>query len=370
MLVAPARDLRLDVLRGWMQVSIFISHVVGTQLSWGIHAAWGVSDSSEQFLFLSGFTLGSVFALKASRMGETAAARDLGGRTLRLYATQMKLFLTFMALVMLSCWFLPWAGQLDKLGWRFLVEHPWQAIPGAAAMLYQPSFLGILPSFVFSMLLLAPFLWLHARIGAWALLPSGALWAAVQAGWIATPGIGPDGLAFDPLAWQFLYMIGATMGVRALHGRPLPRHWLLLVLAAAVVLGGLVQALASHGFIEASSWVREAGSMKEVLAWTRLLHALALAWLVAVLLPRRMAWMEGWLGRVLAPIGARSLPVFCLGLFLAWFASLALMAFPDEAWWLDPACIALGVASLALYARYPLPNRSLWRMATHRGSKA
>jgi hypothetical protein len=243
MLVAPARDLRLDVLRGWMQVSIFISHVVGTQLSWGIHAAWGVSDSSEQFLFLSGFTLGSVFALKASRMGETAAARDLGGRTLRLYATQMKLFLAFMALVMLSCWLLPWAGQLDKLGWRFLVEHPWQAIPGAAAMLYQPSFLGILPSFVFSMLLLAPFLWLHARIGAWALLPSGALWAAVQAGWIATPGIGPDGLAFDPLAWQFLYMIGATMGVRALHGRPLPRHWLLLVLAAAVVLGGLVQAL-------------------------------------------------------------------------------------------------------------------------------
>jgi hypothetical protein len=41
------------------------------------------------------------------------------------------------------------------------------------------------------------------------------------------------------------------------------------------------------------------------------------------------------------------------------------MAFPDEAWWLDPACIALGVASLALYARYPLPNWSLWRMAEH-----
>jgi hypothetical protein len=76
------------------------------------------------------------------------------------------------------------------------------------------------------------------------------------------------------------------------------------------------------------------------------------------------------MGRMLAAIGARSLPVFCLGLFLAWFASLALMAFPEEAWWLDPACIVLGVASLALYARYPLSNLSLWRMATHRGSKA
>ena len=80
----PPRDARLDLLRGWMQLSIFVSHAAGTAFAWGIHAAWGVSDSSEQFLFLSGFGLGSVFALKAARDGRGAALRDLLGRTRRL----------------------------------------------------------------------------------------------------------------------------------------------------------------------------------------------------------------------------------------------------------------------------------------------
>ena len=36
--VRPPRDQRLDLLRGWMQISIFVSHVAGTRLAWGIHA--------------------------------------------------------------------------------------------------------------------------------------------------------------------------------------------------------------------------------------------------------------------------------------------------------------------------------------------
>jgi len=52
-LARPPRDLRLDVVRGWMQLSIFISHVAGTACIWLIHASWGLSDSSEQFVFLS-----------------------------------------------------------------------------------------------------------------------------------------------------------------------------------------------------------------------------------------------------------------------------------------------------------------------------
>src|SRR5690242_5373396 len=88
----PARDLRLDIIRGWMQVSILVSHVAGSVFAWGIHAAWGLSDSSEQFIFLSGMTLGSVFTLKSARDGFRPAQRDLLGRTRRLYATQIKLF--------------------------------------------------------------------------------------------------------------------------------------------------------------------------------------------------------------------------------------------------------------------------------------
>ena len=66
----PPRDLRLDIIRGWLQVSIFGAHAVGSSFgAYGIHAAWGLSDSSEQFLFLSGFVLASVHTAKASRDG-------------------------------------------------------------------------------------------------------------------------------------------------------------------------------------------------------------------------------------------------------------------------------------------------------------
>ena len=55
-----------------------------------------------------------------------------------------------------------------------------------------------------------------------------------------------------------------------------------------------------------------------MLAPARLLHALSLAYLVAVLVPREAGWMHGRLGEWLAMIGRHSLPVFCFGLYLAW----------------------------------------------------
>ncbi len=49
----PARDTRLDLLRGWLQLTIFASHATGTWIGvWLIYAPWGLSDSSEQFVFL------------------------------------------------------------------------------------------------------------------------------------------------------------------------------------------------------------------------------------------------------------------------------------------------------------------------------
>ena len=72
----PPRDQRLDIVRGWLQLSIFATHAGGTFIGgWMIHAAWGFSDSSELFVFLSGFTLGSVFARRAAQAGWRAGER-------------------------------------------------------------------------------------------------------------------------------------------------------------------------------------------------------------------------------------------------------------------------------------------------------
>jgi hypothetical protein len=357
--VRPPRDQRLDLLRGWMQISIFVSHVAGTRLAWGIHAFWGLSDSSEQFVLLSGLTLGSVFALKMTRDGFRRARADLLRRTMRLYMTHVAVLCAFAVLVLGAETTRLLPGEAARLHWTPLVERPWVALPAAAAMLYQPDLMGILPVFVCCMLLLPGFLWLAHRTGAWALLPPAALYAAVQAGWVATPALFENGIAFDPLAWQVLFLLGAWIGhCGLLHGPVLPRSTLLLSGAAAVILFGLWARLVGHGLLPGPAFAVEALAHKEVLAPTRLLHALSLAYLVAVLVPREAAWMHLLPGRILACIGRNSLRAFCAGLFLAWGAATVLRLHPEAAW-LDPLLIAGGAAALALVAR--LAERALRR---------
>lgn len=361
----PPRDLRLDVLRGWMQVSIFVSHVVGTWLAWGIHAAWGLSDSSEMFILLSGMTLGSVFALKSAKAGPAVAQQDLLFRALRLYRTHLLVFFMFAAMVLLADIVFHVPIAVERFGWQYLVENPFSAVALAFTGLFQPDFMGTLPVFVFGMLLLGPFLLLVQRFGAWALAPSLLLYAAVNLGWIATPGLGGTLIAFDPLAWQFLYLLGGLLGWRALHGMALPRSALLTGLAAAVVVLGFAVRLVQHQFVEGPDWVVMLFEHKDVLAPPRLLHALALAWLVGMLVPRRADWMEGLVGRGLATIGRHSLRVFCMGLFLAWIISRAMEAVPEKAQLVGLLLILPGIAALWTVGLFSERSKA-GAVATHR----
>ncbi|WP_149539726.1 OpgC domain-containing protein [Siccirubricoccus phaeus] len=345
-LARPPRDLRLDVVRGWMQLSIFISHVAGSAFAWAIHASWGLSDSSEQFVLLSGLTLGSVFTLKAARDGAAMARADLRSRTLRLYGTHLLVFAGFAAMVFALGLVPALRGDVMGFGWCWLAEAPWLALPAAATMLYQPEFMGILPVFVWCMLLLPGFLALAGRCGAWALLPSLAAWGAVQLGWVALPGLGGRDLEFDPLAWQLIFLIGAYAGRLALLRGGLPRHRGLTLAAAAVVALGLLARLVEHGLLPGPALAAAALQHKEVLAPARLLHALALAWLVAALVPREAGWMRLAPLQWLAAIGRHSLGVFCVGLFLAHGATVALRLWPAQAGWLDPVLIGTGIAVL------------------------
>ena len=345
-LARPERDLRLDVLRGWMQVSIFVSHVVGTSLAWGIHAAWGLSDSSEMFILLSGMTLGSVFALKYARAGGRTAQQDLLTRAGRLHRTHLIVFFMFAAMVLTADMLFHVPDAAGRFGWKFLVEQPLAAIAAGVTGLYQPDFMGTLPVFAFGMLLLGPFLLLVRRVGAWALVPSLALYAAANLGWVATPALGGTLIAFDPLAWQFLYLLGGLLGWRALHGQRIPRSVPVAWLAGLVLVLGFAARLVQHGFIEGPQLAITVFEHKDVLAPARLLHALSLAYLVAILVPRRAGWMEGMAGRAMAVIGRNSLRVFCAGLFLAWMISRVMEAMPMASPVLGIVLVLPGIAAL------------------------
>jgi hypothetical protein len=356
----PPRDFRLDIVRGWLQVTIFASHVGGSFIGgWLIHGAWGLSDSSEQFVFLSGFTLGSVFARKAARGGWREGAADIFGRVRKLYRTQLVVFALFGGLVWLAgATFLP--GEKEALGWGFLFAHPIAAVPGVLTMLYQPEWMGILPVFIWCMILLPGFAWLERRFGAWALLPSFALYAATQILGLSPPSLGPDtGIGFNPFAWQILYLTGAWLGRRALllgealpFGRKRLSRWATAA-AVAVVLAGLALRLGWYGFVPWVPPIHEGNLItgKESLALPRVLHAWALAWLVARFVPREAAWMHARLPDAIAAMGRLSLEVFCVGLSLSWAATTVLRFVPWSVS-LDIALIGAGAVLLAFYASW------------------
>jgi hypothetical protein len=366
----PPRDQRLDIVRGWLQITIFASHAFGSFIGgWMIHGSWGLSDSSEQFVFLSGFTLGSVCARRTARDGWLAGAADILWRAWRLYRIQLLVVLLYGAMVFAAgAAFLP--GEAERLGWGFLRADPARAVPGLLVMLYQPDLMGILPVFVWCMLLLPPFAALEARWGGWALAPPAASYAAVWLFGVAAPSLAPDlGISFNPFAWQMLFLTGAWLGRRALlFGRALPfdagwARWATGA-AVAVVVAGLTLRLSWYGFIPWHVPVAETRWVvgKEDLALPRILHAWALAWLVALLVPRDAPWMHSFMLRAMATIGRYSLEVFCLGLFLSWAATTVLYLAPGWMMVSDPLLITSGSVLLALFARWLDRRRSARRV--------
>ncbi len=352
--VRPGRDLRLDVIRGWLQVSIFVSHIANSFVGeWFIHRAYGLSDSSEQFLFLSGFMLGSVYTLKSFRDGWRVALPDIWRRAGRLYRIHLQQNILFFAiLAMISATILP--GELVRLGWGWLLESPLLAVPAVIGLIYQPDWMDILPMFVWGMLLLPLFMMAEARWGWKALIPPALLYGATQIGWVRAPSLTAEiGMGFDPFAWQFIYLLAAYLGKRALRdGVALPYRaaWAPLVTAGAILVLLVSAYIALCWRLELSwpapapfaAWVYD----KQEFAWPRLLHALSLAWLVASFVPRNPGWMQGRFGTAMALLGRHSLEVFCLGLFLSYLASTALHQFPAWFWLLDPAMTVAGVLVL------------------------
>ena len=168
--VRPARDTRVDIIRGWLQLTIFASHAAGSWIgAWLIHGAWGLSDSSEQFVFLSGLMLGSVFARKSVRQGWRVASLDMLVRTWRLYRTQLIVFALFGLMIMTATFSGLFPRRCKRMGWSFMVQHPIRASLAALTTLYQPDYMDILPVFMWCMLVMPAFAWLEARVGDWAL---------------------------------------------------------------------------------------------------------------------------------------------------------------------------------------------------------
>src|SRR5207244_2403364 len=321
------RDLRIDACRGVALWCIFLDHVPNNIGTWLTLRNYGFSDAAEVFMFVSGVTCALAYGKACRCEGWTGVIGRTLQRSWDIYVAFLLLTLACVILVHLAG-----GGRLaDESNTRILLDHPGATLARAAVLQYRLVNADVLPVFVLLHLLFAPLLWLLLRVPNVTLGASLALYVLVHAfGW--TVPAWPNGhWAFNPLAWQLLVVLGAWWMINEDEkARPWVTSRTTLVLAVLYLLFSLVIAL---------SWrVKPLEALippvlakfvypldKSNLDPLRLLHFLAIAVLAAWLVPRNWRGLKTPVMRGAIRCGQNSLPIYCLGVLLAFVSHMALL---------------------------------------------
>jgi hypothetical protein len=335
-ILRKGRDLRLDFFRGLSLFFIFIDHIPDNFLGYFTLRSIAFSDAAEVFIFISGYTAALVYGRSLEQRGALFATAQILRRVWQLYVAHIFLFVIFTAEVSYAVLAVNNPMYTEEMGVGDFLQQPHVAIIRALLLQFQPTFLDILPLYITLLAIFPLVLIALARGPLWALLPSAALYAlTLRHGW-TLPGYPPDHVwFFNPLAWQFLFIIGASAGHARVTGRwPFPHGtWLsqvAVVLAAALIVINVSWAI--HWVYDPfpALLVRplyDFTTDKTDLAPLRLLNFLALA-LATVHFVRPESAFLRW--RVVQPIilcGQHSLYIFCLGILLAVLGHFVLSEF-------------------------------------------
>jgi hypothetical protein len=328
----PGRDPRADICRGLALWMIVINHTPGNWLGGFTLKNFAFADATEAFVLLAGYAGAFAYAGQADRQGWAPAAASLVRRIAKLYVSHIFLLVVFTAQVGFSAATLDRATYLDELALDPFAEQPYRTLLEALLLRFQPHFLDILPLYIVLLALLIPGLLLRGH--PWAVLTlSVGLWLGVRAAGFNLPRWQEGGWFFNPLAWQLLFVAGFMLG-QAARGAPSiplpPRNLGVAALALAVLALGAFGMITSEHFPhlveQAPLWVSEAlvSIDKTSLHPARLASILALAYLVAAYVPRDWGFLTSAWVRPFAAMGRHSLPVFCFGILLSFFARLLL----------------------------------------------
>jgi hypothetical protein len=317
------RDLRIDACRGIALWWIFLDHVPNNIGSWLTPRNYGFSDAAEIFMFVSGVTCALAYGKAWRCEGWTGVI----GRTLR---RSWDIYVAFLLLTLASAILIHLMGSgpsADASNTRILLDQPGATLARAAILQYRPVNTDVLPIFVLLHLSFAPLLWL-LRVPNLTLGASLALYVLVHVfGW-TVPAWPNSHWAFNPMAWQLLVVLGAWWMIEGDRVQPWVRSRTALVLAILYLLFGLVTAL-SWRIKPLETLIPQTLLLhpfdKSNLDPLRLLHFLAIAVLAAWLLPRNWRALKTPVMRGAIRCGQNSLPIYCLGVLLAFASHTALL---------------------------------------------
>lgn len=350
------RDLRLDFFRGVSLLLIFIDHIPENILAYFTLQAVGFFDAAEVFIFISGFTAALVYSRRLAAKGAIIATAQVLRRAWQLYVAHIFLFMLFIAEVSYTASAFKNPMYNEEMRVADFLDEPHIAVIKALLLQFQPTFLDILPLYIVMLLIFPAVLIGIRRNPLLVLIPSVVVYLTVQLFDISVPAY-PEGHVwfFNPLAWQFLFVVGAVLGAQSPPGKWYASLLPALYPAAVVVFAVTVVIKVSwtlHGVWEAfpGLFLKELWPVnKNNLSPLRLVPFFALVLLVATLVPRDAAFLRSRLARPLVICGQQSLEIFCLSILLSALGHFILAEY-DAAIGMQLAVNILGVATMFLTA--------------------
>jgi hypothetical protein len=322
------RDLRLDACRGLALWFIFIDHIPDNVLVWLTLRNYGFSDTTEVFVFVSGYTCMLAYGGTLREQGWPTIATRALRRGWEIYTAFLLLLIAYLAVIWTAGGGI---GYLDETNTAVFFENPGAALIHAGFMQYTPVNTDVLPTFTLLHLAFPALLWLLTRSAAVALAASFLVYLLVQAfGW-NLPAWPRGEWFFNPLAWQVLFVFGAWYANEGAG-----RLWTIVQSRAALVLAMLYLAFS---LAVALSWQIKAleAFMPDVLskliypidksnlAPVRLLHFLALAIVVSRLTPPDWHGLMKPSMTAMIRCGENSLAMYCLGVLLSFIGHVILV---------------------------------------------
>lgn len=322
------RDARLDMFRGLALVMIFINHVPGTFYETLTSRNFGFSDAAEAFVFMSGLAAGLAYSGRFVSGPIWLAIAKVWARARQLYFVHLSITMIALAIFAGAAWWFGLDELLDKNNIAPIFGFPLQAMIGLPLLTHQLGYLNILPLY-FTLLLATPLvIVLGLRWPVQTMIGSILLWVIAGQFRLNLPNFPTQGgWFFNPFSWQILFVIGLLSGMAMKQGRRfVPKSPVLFGLAAAFLLFVLlwvkIPELGAAGR-QGLSFLSKLGLPfyvtwfdKTFLALPRLLHALALFYVVASLgVMYRIA--ESRIAAPLRLMGRQGLAVFAVGTVLS-----------------------------------------------------
>jgi hypothetical protein len=320
------RDLRLDFFRGLSLFFIFIDHIPNNVFSYGTLRAIAFADAAEVFIFISGYTAALVYGQLLVRRGALIAAVQIYHRVWQLYVAHIFIFMIYTAEVSYATLRLATQTYTEELRLNNFLQEPHRAIIKTLLLQYQPELLDILPLYIVLLAVFPIVLLLQQRRPLAPLILSFAIYLlTLYFGW--EPKTYPDneGWFFNPFAWQFLFIVGATAGYAQSAAQPSIPRWPWIpraAIAVAVTVAVIKLTWLAHGFYEGipalfyeQLW--EMADDKSDLSALRLLSFFALALTTVHFMRRDSAILRHPVSKLIIMCGQHSLQVFCLGILLS-----------------------------------------------------